>query len=67
MDLLENDTFRLQALAYIRRALGIQYVNMDRLELDTSRTVPDGAAYRFGETFRFIAKALPNDTYVFSS
>lgn len=66
MDLLENSTFRLHLVAYLRRVLGIQYVNVERVEVDTSRTVPDGAAYMFGETFRFYVKVLPNNTYVFS-
>ena len=66
MDLLEDSTFRLHATTYLRRMLGIQYVNLDRLEVDTSRTVPDGGAYVFGGTFRFIAKAVVDNTFVFS-
>ena len=66
MDVLENSTIRLQTVAYIRRMLGIQHVNMDRLVADTSRVVPDGAAYVFSDTFKFYLKVLPNNACVFS-
>ena len=66
MELLENANFYFQVTSYLRRMLDIKYVNMERLAADPSRNVPDGAAYVFGDVFRFIVKELPNDTYVFS-
>lgn len=66
MDLLENTTFRVHMITYIRNKLGIHYVNMDRLKVDTTRNISDGMAYIFGDTFQFIVKQLPNNTYVFS-
>jgi hypothetical protein len=63
---MENSMLSIHVVAYLRQMLGIQYVNLERLKPDTTRNVPDGMAYVFSDTFRFVVKILPNNTYVFS-
>ena len=59
---MDELAFRLDVVFYLRKTLGIQYVNMDQLEVDMTR--PNG--YIFG-THRFTARKLSNGMYVFNA
>jgi hypothetical protein len=55
-----DSAFRVNVIFYLREALGIKYVNIDQLQVDSTR--PNG--YLFG-THRFVAHPLPDGTYRF--
>lgn len=59
---MDDSAFRLHVVFYLRSTLGIQYVNLDRLEVDSTR--PGG--YAFG-THRFVAHQQEDGTYEFST